>query len=187
MRKTYEQLARVEVKEKTGFRNLNGKPIILLDESGVLFYDTRELSHIVWEFNLPAGIYYIVQGKFTKKPSPVQYEMAKMPKPERWKKSDPENFDVKFLENPFTGSVFWDVRNIYLDNSLSDLPIPCLVFVLYHEYGHRFFKTEEYCDIYARNKMLDAGYNPSQIGDSIIHTLSAKQYPRMLNVIESLI
>lgn len=187
MRKEYEKLKRLEVRAKSGFRNINGKPIILLDETGEIFYDTTKLDKIVKEFNLPIGTYYVAQGKFTQKPSPVNYPMAALPPTERTKQSNPENFDIKFVENPHTGSVFWDVRNIYLDNSLKDLPLPCLVFVLYHEYGHRYYKTEKYCDLYARNKMLEAGYNPSQIGEGILHTLAAKQFPRMLDVINSLI
>lgn len=183
MRKPYEKLKRISVSEKTGYRNINGKPIILLDENGEIFYDTSELENIVWNFNLPAGNYYVLRGKFTKTPNPVNFPLASLPPPERVKSGNPENFDVSFLENPFTGSVFWDSRKIYLDNSLKDLSLPALVFVLYHEYAHRYYITEEYCDIFASNKMLDEGYNPSQIGESVIKTLSAKNYPRMLNVV----
>lgn len=186
MRKEFEKLKRIEVREKSGFRNINGKPIILLDEIGGVFYDTTQLEKIVHDFNLPVGVYYVAQGKFTKKPAPVVYALSSLPPPERFMPGNPENFDLKFVENPHTGSVFWDARNIYLDNSLKDLPLPCLVFVLYHEYAHRYYNTEEYCDLYARNRMIDDGYNPSQIGSGIIHTLSAKQFPRMLNVVNSL-
>jgi hypothetical protein len=141
----------------------------------------------VQEFNLPAGVYYVASGKFVKKPSPVDYPKAILPKPERVMHANPENFDIHFVENPFTGTVFFDTRNIYLDNSPKNLPLADLVFVLYHEYGHRYYETESYCDMYARNRMLDDGYNPSQIGAGIVHTLSAKNYPRMLKVVNSFI
>src|SRR5690606_28143664 len=138
-KKDFEHLPRIQTDDKTGFRNINGKPIVILDELGNIFYDTTELENIVWEFNLPPGNYYILQGKIAKTPTPVEYPIAPLPKPERDKRDNPEHFEVRFCENANTGTVFWDVKKIYLDNSLKDLPLPCLVFVLYHEYAHRFY------------------------------------------------
>lgn len=187
MRKLFEKLKRINVNEKSGFRNAGTSPIILLDERGETFYDTSKLTRKVQNFNLPAGVYYVQSGKFVKTPSPVDYPVAILPKPERIMRANPENFDIHFGENPFTGTVFFDARAIYLDNSLQNLPLCDLVFVLYHEYGHRYYETESYCDMYARNRMIADGYNPSQIGEGIVHTLSAKNFPRMLKVVNSFI
>jgi hypothetical protein len=186
-KKGHEKLPRLEVDGPTGFRNINRKRVIILDELGGVFYDTGELDNPVGEFNLPTGIYYVLTGKIAKMPEPVPHRLEPLPPPERFKRADPETFEVDFIENPFTGSVFWDVNRIYFDNSLRDVPLPTLVFVLYHEYAHRYYKTEHYCDLYARNRMLMEGYNPSQIGISVIKTLSPRNYGRMLNVINTLL
>lgn len=182
----FTRLKRIEVKGKTGFRNITGNSIILLDERGIVFYDTTPLPKKVWEFNLPAGEYYVLSGKFREMLSPVVYPLTPLPAPERYKIRNPENFEVKFIENPYTGSVFWDIGKIYLDNSLEDLRIPDMVFVLYHEYGHRFYKSEHQCDVFAKNQMLDVGYNPSQIGEGVIHTLSDNNFHRKQKLIDKL-
>lgn len=179
------RLPRILVKKKTGYRNVTGGPVVLLDERGIPFYDTNEVDKKVWEFNLPHGLYYILSGKFREKPSPVEYPLPYLPPAERMKADNPENYDIKFTENPFTGSVFWDLKGIYLDNSLKDVSIPCLVFVLYHEYGHRYYSTEQLCDLYAKREMLREGYNPSQVNCGIDGTLSDNQLHRKFNIIKA--
>lgn len=186
-KKDHEKLPRLVVDEPSGFRVINNKPVIILDELGNEFYSTDLLETTVTEFNLPIGTYYILQGKIAKMPEMVKYPINPLPKPERLMRDDPENFEIKFVENPFTGSVFWDVKKIYLDNGLCELPLPSLVFVLYHEYAHRYYVTESHCDLYAANRMLQEGYNPSQIGEGVVKTLSASNYARMEKVVNKLI
>lgn len=42
-----------------------------------------------------------------------------------------------------------------------EYPSPVRKFLLLHELGHRFYKTEEYCDLYALINFVRMGYNPS--------------------------
>lgn len=43
------------------------------------------------------------------------------------------------------------------------LPLYSQRFIIQHEIGHFFYRTEEYCDMYAARVLLDRGYNPSEI------------------------
>jgi len=65
-----------------------------------------------------------------------------------------------------------------------DCPKPYFDFILNHEYGHTFYgygnlyspeEAEAYCDLFASNKMIDMGYNPSQIMNAPKATLSSRQ------------
>lgn len=180
-----KKLPRILISDKTGFRNINGNPVVILDKRGVKFYDTRDTDHIVWEFNLPAGEYYLERGKISEMPEPVQYDLMPMPKPERNKNGDPSLFRIEFTNNPNKCSIDWKARKIYFDEQFRNAPLPAVMFMLYHEHGHKHYVTEAICDRFAANKMLDSGYNPSQVGQSIL-TLSEKQYPRKEYLIDSL-
>lgn len=177
----------LSVKEKTGFRNVAGGPIVIYDPRGILFYDSTPLGK-VRAFNLPAGDYYIAKGKIAPMIHPLAYENEHKPMPRIQRvKDDPSHFEISFTDNPMTGSVLWGKKQIILDESLKDLPLPFIVFILYHEYGHQFYKNEAACDRYAANAMLDAGYNPEQIGEAIAYTLSQNNTPRKEKMINALI
>jgi hypothetical protein len=177
----------LSVESKTGFRNVTGNPVIIIDERGKMFYDTSVLAKRVWEFNLPAGEYQIVQGEFRRLPRPVEFPLAQLPPRERDYFVKPENFEWIFTDNPNTATVAWKERRIYLDNSLREMPLPYIVFIIEHERGHRYYNNESACDLYASNEMIKQGYNPSQIGEAITNTLSENKLHRMEVVAESLL
>lgn len=179
-------MKRLDLDCKTGFWNTSNSPIVILDDVHREFYDTSLLENRVWQFNLPAGEYYVMAGKFQQMMSPVNYPLSPLPKPEK-KMQNPEHFKINYLNNPNTASIHWDDNKIVLDKSLRSATLPELIFILYHEYGHRFYNNEIACDIYAMNRMLKEGYNPSQIGGAIVHTLSDKNYSRKEKLIDSLI
>lgn len=205
------KLKQLDVKQKTGYRNITGNPVVLLDERGKIFYDTSELQNRVWEFNLPIGKYYVMLGKIKELPEPLNggthddYKLKDLPKPTRRMDADPETFELIFAPNPFTATIAWKERVIVLDEKLKECSLPQLTFILRHEYAHRYYdagfhpldeviakkkkngitqftadeakrlKYKEYiemcCDMKARNDMLIEGFNPSQIGESILFTL----------------
>lgn len=190
----------LELEQMTGFHNPNPSiPILILDERGIPFYDTSQLANQPSRFNLPAGRYIVMSGKFYRM-APVEYPLLPIATPHRYKRKNPERFEIVFTENPaHKCTIDWDTEKIYFDNSFRDMPLPNLVYVLYHEYGHRYYgcnclkksgckkcaEAELQCDRYAQNRMLETGYNPSQIGEAIIGTLSSKQFPRKKAVVDS--
>lgn len=175
------------VKGKTGFRNVSGQPILILDERGERFYDTRQLLKRVQMFNLPEGTYYVALGDIARMSRPVNYELTPLPEKERHMFGSFENFDVHFVNNPATGTVVPAANEKFYDHALKELPLPYAMFIDEHENGHKYYITESYCDQYAVNKMLERGYNPSQISEAIVLTLSPDKAARKEIIVESLL
>lgn len=176
---------RLQLNYKAGFRNVTGKRVLILDSNYKEFYDSDKCQHKVWNFNLPAGTFYLAEGKLRQTMYPVEYALESLPIKEKHLRFDPEKFPVVYGENRFTGTVYWDPerspygKNVILfDKSMRYKSIPEQVFIYYHECGHRFWDNELACDIYASNRMLADGYNPSQIRLAIDNTLSDMQEHR---------
>lgn len=166
------------LREKSGFRVIDkNKPVVIRDYRGIMFYTTEHLTPNVSRFNLPAGKYFCENMNF--RPSDfVVYKKLSLPRPERVIKKNPGDFKVLFGENPYKCTIDFNRETILFDKSFIEKPLPEIYFVLFHEHGHRYFKTEHFCDAFATNKMLEHGFNPSQIGYAHLHSLSNRQIKR---------
>lgn len=111
-------------------------------------------------FNLPKGIYY-TKNRIDELPKPLTYVLPRLPLAERRAKQ-PNSLTVYIGENPNKCSIKRSTGEIFIDDGLRVLPIPFLHFILFHELGHYFYKTEWKADLYAVKKMIDCGYNPTQ-------------------------
>lgn len=151
-------------------------PVLILDESGREFYDTSKIKNFSGVFNIPKNTpLNLVSGKIIEIPQ-VKFPLKKLPIRERFNYPNPRYFEFMFGENPNKCSVIWDYKKIIADTSFfGGLTIPERFFILFHEYGHQFYHTEEYCDLYAINQMLCNGFNPSQSFSSQFKTLSDNQ------------
>lgn len=73
--------------------------------------------------------------------------------------------DFVIIDNPelegTPARVFTQEGVIEKGKRLYDFPKPMRVFFLLHEVGHFFYKTEEYCDLFAYYHFLQMGYNQS--------------------------
>lgn len=185
--------------KKTGFRVINpASPVVIRDTRGVLFYTTEPLLPKVVFFNLPAGRYYVDKGGIVSTPRPRKYRLIKLPPKQRVMK-DPTQFKIVFAPNPNKCTVSWTLNQITFDTSFKEKSLPVLDFILFHEFGHQFYGcgdtatpkqkefSEKACDMYAANKMKIKGYNPSQIGGSLITSLSGRQLGRKHNIVNQLI
>lgn len=180
-------MRRLLVPKITGFKVKNvNVPIVIRDSNGNIFYDTNPLVPKVKYFNLPAGLFFVDSGDFTEAIFPRRYKLATLPTPERSKPA-PFDFKIEFGHNPNKCSIIWDEKRILFDNSFLTGPQTELFFVLYHEYGHAFYHTEKYADLYASNLMKLKGYNPSQICYAHLNSLSSNQLDRKEFVTEKLI
>lgn len=179
-------MRKLVVTEKTGYKvNDIYKPIVIRDYRGIMFYTTEPLLPKVKEFNLPTGTYFVDSGYFSPMPYPVEYELKKLPPPQR-KFPKPYDYRVRFDYNPNKCTIFWDLGIILFDNRLKDCSLPELYFILYHEISHARYKEEKYADLMAVNYMLCKGFNPSQIGMAPITSLSSAQYERKKYIVEKL-
>jgi hypothetical protein len=176
-----------ELQKKTGF--INVKPlnhVVIHDFRGLPFYSTKNLSKPVKEFNLPEGKYFLVEGEIKKRYKPVMYRLAVLPVPQRNLKA-PFDFKIQFTANPNKCTIIWNQKTIVFDNSFKSKLLPELWFVLFHEFSHSRYTDEHLADLEASNLMKIRGFNPSQIGNSQLQTLSSNQYNRKHFLIKNII
>ena len=170
-------MQKMSLDKKTGFSTL--LPFKIFDSTGFLFYSDSFVSKIKEGkrlfFNLPKGN-YLYNGIFEKLPKPVKHKEIVLPDSERSIPND--GYKIIFGYNPNKCSIFYDKKIILFDNSLKKIPMYMKFYIYYHEQGHHKYKTEKFADLFAAKKMLELGFNPSQIGYSSLETLSEKQQDR---------
>lgn len=186
----------LNVTKKTGYKITDiSVPVNIRDYRGILFYTTEPIMP-VYEFNLPAGQYFVDSGYFKERFSPINFKQANLPFPEKIFSLPPFDFKIMFAPNPNKCSIFWKEKVIIFDDSFIDRPLPELFFIYYHECGHSKYgyntrysmkESEAFCDLYASNKMLELGFNPSQINKAPKDSLSDKQQYRKDFIEETLL
>lgn len=155
----------IQVDKITGFRTVNGVKVFQFGKP-LPFY----IREIASDFNLPIGKYSI-HGDFVQLSQPVKRKLPVLPKPERNLKV-PRVIEVEYGENPNKATINLMRGKILLDNSFLSFPAYVRTFIFFHEIGHYFYSQEKYCDLFAAKKMLEKGYNPSQITTAQNLTLS---------------
>lgn len=145
------------INTKTGFFSTdkvniwkNGKPFYQYEKNGKI------------KFNLPAGNYFSY-GEIHQLNRPVEYSFKRTRKREKHHFEAPEKVIVVFRHNPNKASIFLNEGIIILDLNFKEMPEEVLTYILYHEIGHYFYQTEHFCDEYAQERMLNEGWNKSQI------------------------
>lgn len=71
-----------------------------------------------------------------------------------------------------------DVKTGIIEYSSDFLKLPILWqdFIILHEIGHHYYKTEEYCDLYALKNYIDNYGNPSQAYYSLSKVFKRPEY-----------
>jgi len=129
----------------------------IIKKSGRDFYAFNGPVH----FNLPPGE-YTTNTELTPC-KPVKYRVKSERKRERFDLKAPKKIQVKFADNPNKASIHLAEGYVILDNKYKEAPECMLKYILYHEIGHYFYTTESFCDEYATERLLEEGYNQSQI------------------------
>jgi hypothetical protein len=171
------------IKEKTGFQSI--LPFEIFEENGTtLFYSSDFTNNIskgnILKFNLPFGK-YLYNGSFQKLPKPVSFKDIDLPKAER--NFDRKKYKIVFKENPNKCSIIYDAGLIIFDNIFKSKPLYVKYAIYYHEIGHHKYKTEEFADLYSVKKMLQYGFNKSQICMAFLFSLSEKSISRVEKII----
>lgn len=171
-------MRKLVVNKKSGFIVKDVyKPVVIRDERGILFYSTEDLLPRTKSFNLPCGTYFVDSGFFVSG-DVVKYSLIKLPPSERWFYPSIKNFDLQFVVNPSKCSIDWNRKIILMDHSFREKSWPIIDFILSHEIGHKFYSTEDFADLFAANRMIIKGYNPSQIGYAQMDSLSSRNEGR---------
>lgn len=173
------------LEEKTGFSST--LPFVIYELNGNIFYSSDFTDKIekgeTLNFNLPAGSYKY-NGSFIKLPKPVPIKTITLPPRERNLAN--KRYNITFGDNPNKCTIFYDKGIILFDNQFKNSPLYVKYAIYYHELGHHWYKTEFKADLFSAKKMLDKGFNPSQIGMNILDSLSEKSFERKMKIINSL-
>jgi hypothetical protein len=162
------------VEKPTGYTAQNR--VLIFDADGQPFY-RFETNKGTIKFNLPKGS-YMTASDITELPRPHKYEFKRTRKREFFNYTPPRIGDLKieFADNPNKASVYPKKHLVVIDNSFKALPKYCIQYLLAHEVGHYHYKTEEFCDEFAQELMLEKGFNKSQIEEAARRTLHAGHY-----------
>jgi hypothetical protein len=176
------------LEEKTGFET--SLPFEIYDITGQVFYTSDFTDHIRngerLKFNVPAG-QYKYNGSFIKLDRPVEHKKIILPKKERHLAGSKKNYQVIFGKNPNKCTIYYKAGIIIFDESFRNVPMFIRYAIYFHEIGHHFYRTESKADLYATKKMLDLGFNPSQIGLAGLLSLSESSFDRQEKIVKSLI
>jgi hypothetical protein len=166
----------LNVPYKTTFYTLVS-PILITNEKGKEFYfyewDNDRFNYQL--FNLPKGKYYSKYPVFL---SDVVLNFQKIPNepPEKEDYLRIKKIIIKEGKNSHKASIYIYTNKPYAtiiyDSSLNNEPSYIKDFILGHELGHLYYKTEEFCDRFSRNLCLSLGYNPSQLNKAIEYSLN---------------
>ena len=171
--------------EKKGFSSL--LPFSIYDNSGVIFYSDK-FTTVISEgkrlfFNLPKGEYF-VKGFIQKLAKPIESENIELPRPERFKPL--KKYRVIYRKNPNKCTIYYNAGLIVFDASFKRYPKFIRDNIYFHELGHHIYKSEELADLFAAKKMLEKGYNKSQIGLTSLIALSDRSNYRKSFIFEKL-
>lgn len=163
----------IKVKKKTlfYFPTFKNNKLEIYDERNNLFYSSDFVKNFKGLFYLPKGIFktsnriVVSNGKLTQ-------PKVNLPKPQFNRGHNFSEFEFKFGENKNKASIFHDKKLILIDNSFKKKPYYQLMFIIFHEFGHNYSNSEHYADLYAVKRMLESGFNPSQIIHAIDLTLT---------------
>lgn len=115
------------------------------------------------KFNIPnAGVYAISSNTEIIKRVPIEISSLNVNLPP-FERDRIKDFTI--ISNPklYTtpARIFTNEGIIEKGAAFNSYPDPMKVFFLLHEVGHFFYKTEEYCDLFALVHFLQMGYNMS--------------------------
>ncbi len=178
-------MKKLTIYKKSGFST--SLPFKIYDKNGFIFYSSDFTDKILKGnrlfFNLPIGEYFL-NGLLRKENKPFEHKPIILPPYERDKGK--KNYKIIFGDNPNKCTVFYDKEIILFDNSLKNVPSYMKFHIYFHELGHRYYQTEKFADLFAAKKMLELGFNISQIGYSNLEMLSETQKERKQFLINKL-
>jgi hypothetical protein len=167
----------LNLESKTGF--YTSLPFEIFDLKGNIFYTSDFVNKVsqgqVHKFNLPRGN-YTYNGSLHKLDKPVIHSELRATKklPKKQRNLGKHRYKIFFAPNPNKCTINHKKHTITFDTAFKDAPLYIKYDIYYHELGHRYYKTEEFADLYASKKMLELGFNPSQIGRSSLISLRSK-------------
>lgn len=160
-------MQKLVINKKTGLFSKAAK-VVILDENNEIFYSYNPKGGL---FNLPKGIYYTENELLQVRP--LNYKIPTLPLLPKRTKLNISDFTVILTNNPHKASIYLEMGEIRIDkNFWQRINKVQREYVLSHELGHLFYVSEKQADLYAAKKMLEVGYNPSQIAFAVLNTFT---------------
>ena len=166
------------LERKTGFRSKS--PLVAVYTTEYEPFYVKEKKGEYTYFNLPKGE-YIIEVEVERLVKPNKFDLPPLPKFER-KIKRPNEVKIIFGKNPNKCSIDLEAGVIICDWTIKAKGRAEQTFVIYHEFGHYFYKTESSCDKYATRRMIEEGFNPSQTVFSVNGCLSERSHQRKSEV-----
>jgi hypothetical protein len=160
------------------------KDILIFDENLRPFYAKKNDNHGgKIRFNLPVGTFY-TENNLRPLKERIRYKLNDLPAPTKITPL-PEKFSFRISPNPNKCSTNLQTGVMVMDTDLAKESRCITDFVKFHELGHYYYSgdenSEKNCDIFAINKMLENGYNPSQCA-SVKYCISCANDERKKNI-----
>jgi len=176
------------LEKKTGF--VSSMPFEIFDINGLLFYSSSFTDKITkgekLKFNLPLGVYKY-NGNFIRLEMPVP--VVNVPLPLKERNLAHKRYEIIFGDNPNKCTIFYDRGVILFDNQFLRKPLYVKYVIYFHELGHHWYNSEDKADLYAAKKLLELGFNPSQIGLGVLDSLNSNKeesFDRMEKIVNAL-
>jgi len=159
------------------FFKASEKAQIAVYGNGVLYYSNCYEAGRVFKINLPFAASYQFTGfgwEFLKT-TPLQKTVRNivLPPPERDKIQGIKKVLIDNLSNS-PARIYTDKQTIVLNPRFYNYSAETRLFILLHELGHFYYKTEWKCDTYAAYHFLTFGCNPSEAFMSLAGVLHEK-------------
>lgn len=178
-------MRQLNIDDKMGFRST--MPFTIYDPNNIVFYSSEFTNKIAsgkpLEFNLMAGN-WSYDGSFIKLDAPVPVKNIPLPLKER--NLNRKRYEIVFGDNPNKCTIFYDDGVILFDSSFKNKPLYVKYLIYFHELGHHWYITESKADLYSAKKLLELGFNPSQIQRGILESLSSKSEERQMKIVYTL-
>lgn len=138
--------------------------------NGLLYCERPFLNGQLFYINLPFDGSYSFSGNgfvFMQQTELIKNQQRfNLPKPERTKYFGVNKILVDTLSTS-PARIATDKNIIILNPKFFDFSVEVKLFILLHEVGHFYYKTEWKCDQYAAYHFLEMGCNPSQAFESL--------------------
>lgn len=155
---------------------------------GLLMCERPFNANTTFYVNLPFSGFYSFSGDgFVKMGTTplIKSELnITLPPPERVRNFGVNKITFDNLSNS-PARIYTTENTIVLNPKFLSYPIEIRLFILLHEVGHFYYKTEWKCDQYAAHHFLQMGCNPSQAFDSlagVLHTEKADGTTNFINM-----
>lgn len=145
--------------------------LVIKYPNGKVFYTPKRGTLFNGYFALPVGV-WVSNLKLEK--TNLKRNIPQLDNFERDMKHDFSKFNFEYTKNDAVATIDHNKKTISFDNSLQEKPIYYQLGILYHEIGHNFYENEFSCDKYAMVRMIQEGYNQTQILEAFNESFKTK-------------